>query len=53
MAISKIDQCPIRIVPLHLAGALAPAQVPPQLTYRNGPLIGAVQVFTLFWGSAW
>ncbi|HJP68971.1 MAG TPA: hypothetical protein VJ846_08735 [Sphingomicrobium sp.] len=24
-----------------------------QLTYRNGPLLTAVEVFTLFWGSAW
>jgi hypothetical protein len=23
------------------------------LTYRNGPLLTAVQVFTVFWGSAW
>jgi hypothetical protein len=42
----------IRVVPLHLPGA-APAAAPAQLTYRNGPLISAVQVFTMFWGSAW
>lgn len=44
----------IRIVPLH-HGALAPekAATPPMLTYRGGPLIGAVEVFTVFWGSAW
>jgi len=45
----------IRIVPLHPgAGAetAAPA-APPQLTYRNGPLIAAVEVFTVFWGPAW
>lgn len=44
---------PIRIVPLNrpeLAAAPAPAA---QLTYRNGPLLTAVQVFTIFWGSAW
>jgi hypothetical protein len=46
---------PIRIVPLHPgAGAeiLAPAAAP-QLTYRNGPLIESVEVFTVFWGAAW
>lgn len=53
---------PIRIVPLHLpdamkqptaeAAALAPAAAP-QLTYRNGPLLSNVEVFTLFWGPAW
>ena len=51
---------PIRVVPLHLpkettgalAGPAAPA-VAPHLTYRNGPLISAVEVYTIFWGSAW
>jgi hypothetical protein len=52
----------IRIVPLHVAGeagkptadelAAAPAAAP-HLTYRNGPLISAVEVFTIFWGAAW
>src|SRR5215472_10889489 len=44
----------IRIVPLH-RGAIAAerAAAPPQLTYRNGPLIGAVEVFTVFWGDGW
>ena len=52
----------IRIVPLHVpdtvstptvdAAAAVPA-VPPQLTYRNGPLIAAPEVFTIFWGAAW
>jgi hypothetical protein len=50
---------PIRIVPLHvpdavlapLAGA-APAAAP-QLSYRGGPLLTAVEVFTIFWGNAW
>jgi hypothetical protein len=50
---------PIRIVPLHLpsemyrpsAGiAAAPAA---QLTYREGPLLSAVKVFTIFWGQDW
>ena len=45
---------PIRIVPLHRPEAVAaPAAAAPQLTYRNGPLLTAVQVFTVFWGSAW
>src|SRR6202521_4402089 len=53
---------PIRIVPLYHAGeaghptfdvaAAAPA-APPQLTYRNGPLLTAVEVFTIFWGAPW
>lgn len=52
----------IRIVPLYVsddvrtptveAAAAAPAATP-HLTYRNGPLISAVEVFTIFWGSAW
>lgn len=40
---------PIRIVPMH-PGAAAAA---PQLTYRGGPLLKAVQVFTIFWGAWW
>ena len=42
----------IRIVPLHVAGAVAPAAAA-KLTYRKGPLISAVEVFTIFWGSGW
>jgi hypothetical protein len=46
----------IRIVPLHpgigAEAAAAPAAAP-QLTYRNGPLIAAVEVFTVFYGAAW
>jgi hypothetical protein len=50
----------VRIVPLH-----APDNVPRRIeeaavgaptvkfTYRRGPLIGAAEVFTIFWGSAW
>ena len=50
---------PIRIVPLDLPhdwraptveGA---APTAPRLVYRNGPLIAAVDVFTIFWGPAW
>jgi hypothetical protein len=44
----------IRVVPLRLPDEMlaAPAAAP-QLTYRGGPLIGAVEVFTVFWGAAW
>src|SRR5579871_4801656 len=48
-----LDHHPIRIVPLHVPGAMAEALAAPHLTYRNGPLIAAAQVFTLFWGAAW
>ena len=43
---------PIRIVPLHpcIRDAAAPA---PHLSYRNGPLLTKVEVFTIFWGKAW
>jgi hypothetical protein len=53
---------PIRIVPLYypdvegqatVDDAAASSFAPPQLTYRNGPLLTAVEVFTIFWGSAW
>jgi len=46
---------PIRIVPLHVpaALALAPSAPPPQLSYRGGPLLTNVEVFTAFWGAAW
>jgi hypothetical protein len=46
---------PIIIVPLHVPEeerALAPAP-PAQLVYNNGPLLTNVQVFTIFWGTAW
>jgi hypothetical protein len=43
---------PIRIVPLHVAPGAAPA-APPKLTYRGGPLLGAVEVFTAYWGAEW
>jgi hypothetical protein len=52
----------IRVVPLHLpdemrqptpeAVAAGPAAAP-HLTYRNGPLLTNVEVFTIFWGPAW
>jgi hypothetical protein len=55
------QQDAIRIVPLYAAsqdlrpaGEVPAAQAPAaQLTYRNGPLLASVEVFTLFWGGAW
>lgn len=53
------DRDAIRVVPLHLPGGLSdaapgvPPTPPPSLTYRGGPLLGAVEVFVIFWGSAW
>lgn len=44
---------PIRIVPLHPAPPRAAAALAPHLTYRNGPLLTSVEVFTIFWGAAW
>jgi hypothetical protein len=56
---------PKRIVPLHnpivleKPHAAAPAvpavaaPVVPHLTYNNGPLLTAVQIFTVYWGAAW
>lgn len=53
MAKSKVhSNDAIRIVPLDLPGAAAQIS-PAHLTYRKGPLISAVEVFTIFWGSAW
>jgi len=43
---------PIRIVPLR-DYALAARGPVPKLTYRGGPLLSAVQVFNIFWGTAW
>lgn len=57
MAETRIHGDPIRIVPLHvpegLAGAEAAPSKAPQLTYRNGPVIQNVEVFTIFWGTGW
>jgi len=53
---------PIRIVPLYLPNgeaepreelAAASNAAPPHLVYNQGPLISAVQVYTIFWGPAW
>src|SRR6202140_276701 len=47
-------QHPIRVVPLHRPEAeRVRAAVAPQLTYRGGPLLNAVEVFTVFWGVEW
>jgi hypothetical protein len=52
----------IRIVPLSLPDAVrrptpealaAGLASPPRLTYRNGPLLAAAEVFTIFWGADW
>src|SRR5262245_7109635 len=51
----------IRIVPLHVGdtvlqatdGIAAVAPAAPHLTYRNGPLLTNVEVFTIFWGPVW
>ena len=43
---------PIQIVPL-LGDALAAPTSAAKLTYRGGSLLSAVEVFTLFWGTAW
>jgi hypothetical protein len=50
------DSDAICIVPMYVgdARAQAPAPTPTaQLTYRNGPLLTPVEVFTIFWGAAW
>src|SRR5216684_622746 len=47
-------QHPIRVVPLHRPEAQRiAAAVAPRLTYRGGPLLTAVEVFTIFWGAEW
>jgi hypothetical protein len=49
----------VRIVPLYVpdetgvVGAVAPVGPAAQLTYHNGHLLGAVEVFTIFWGRQW
>ncbi len=50
----------IRVVPIHhpdlatdAAADIGAGQAQPRLTYRNGPLLGSVEVVTIFWGSAW
>ena len=46
----------IKIVPLHVPEEVRKplqAVAGPKLTYRNGPLISAPEVFLIFWGAAW
>jgi hypothetical protein len=43
----------IRVVPLHAPDNVAAPAAAPHLTYRNGPLLSSVEVFTVFWGAAW
>jgi hypothetical protein len=52
---SASPQKPIRVVPIRLDVRLEPAApaAAPHLTYRGGPLLTAVQVFTFFWGDGW
>ncbi len=47
------DPDAIRIVPLYAEQAMAAAPEAAHLTYRGGPLLTAVDVVTVFWGSAW
>ncbi|MGH7763680.1 MAG: hypothetical protein ACREOM_04600 [Candidatus Dormibacteraceae bacterium] len=42
---------PIQVVPVWTP-TLAPVAAP-KLTYRGGPLLTAVEVYTFFWGSMW
>jgi hypothetical protein len=44
---------PIRVVPLHRPEVAAAQAAAPHLTYRNGPLLTTVQIFSIFWGAAW
>jgi hypothetical protein len=48
---SDTQSSPIRIVPLYVSDQVAAP--PAQLVYNNGPLLTNVQVYTIFWGSAW
>jgi hypothetical protein len=41
----------IRVVPVHHPAMVAPAKA--SLTYREGPLLSNVEVFTVFWGRLW
>jgi hypothetical protein len=52
MGVLKIVPMPGSGVHAALRAAVAAGPVP-QLTYNGGPLLSSVQVFTVFWGSAW
>lgn len=43
----------IRIVPLWLEGEPPAAAAAPELTYRDGPLLGNAEVAALYWGAQW
>jgi hypothetical protein len=44
----------IRVVPIKLPPELAPAKpAAAQLVYTGGPLLQAVEVYTIFWGQDW
>src|SRR5437868_3391062 len=43
----------IRVVPLHQPAPPVLALPSAKLTYRGGPLIPNVEVFTIFWGKLW
>jgi hypothetical protein len=51
----ETQSSPITIVPLYVPEEemTLDATTPAQLVYNNGPLLTAVQVFTVFWGTAW
>src|SRR5262245_26309240 len=49
---ATVAQHPLRIVPLHTAPRVA-STTSPHSTYRDGPLLNKVEVFTIFWGEAW
>ena len=51
MAIPRII-VPI-VSPEECALAETAQAAPAKLTYRNGPLLTAVEVYTIFWGAAW
>ena len=52
MAAVNPIQMPIQIVPLRIEALAAPIATA-NLTYRGGPQLSNVQVFNIFWGSAW
>ena len=46
----------IRIVPLYVPEEITQLKTgatPPKLSYRGGPMLSSVQIFTVFWGAAW
>lgn len=43
----------IKVVPPYVPEARVAAPAAAQLTYRGGPIITGVKIFTLFWGSEW